>query len=693
MQALNDQPSDDEIVNIENTAYLPEDIKNKFPNKKSQSSLHSIQSPSTTYIRMEEEHRKLTEAQLSQNMNDSIQDDLHSQIDNADNMIRSMPSPIPNATFEDHTISNKPSSADLSQNNFMLTDFKIGKGHKRNFSTTEMKGLSSIRNSLFGQRSIPINNNRKIKSSPDKQGTKRFSLQSGTSTEKNASFSTLEDAKYRSTPNQQRQKNRSINNVNNNVFTSDTLRSNHSTAFGSPESLKKTRENFEIRTLKNEVKELHIENLHLKQELANTSSHTSNIKDVLSEQSYKDTIEKLQNKLLETEELLQKSESENASLVEQIYENDDYIDFLEKEVKDFTYYTEELITVINNEVANITNEDQLQTLNERYKIKGFNRDKIYSNFENIYKFIITLFTLFVEGNREKQLIQDELLHDTHDFDSHSKEHNKALLESNKEMKEMISGLKNTIEKLSLNSQEKEIPMESSANVSENKTIQNESLPKEKIDILDARVANIYDELTKINKEYSKNLQAELQEKTKEVHNLTTAKNNLTDTLNEKEKQILIQKENSMKLEDHIRYFSNKHYEVVNEMFSFCECFLKELFYKIQTGDHDSLKKPIRKLEKVNYLMKTNFEHNVNNIHGNLFAILKFIEESVDVLIARFNDDVITKNKAANYKIQKGLEAKWKNDRSLNHDNYGTSRSINAKKKIDVESLINSNKKK
>lgn len=156
MQALNDQPSDDEIVNIENTAYLPDDIKNKFPNKKSQSSLHSIQSPSTTYIRMEEEHRRLTEAQLSQNMNDSIQDNLHSQTDNADNLIRSMPSLMNNATIESHGISNKSSSADLSQNNFMLTDFKIGKGHKRNFSTTEVKALSSIRNSLFGQRSTPL---------------------------------------------------------------------------------------------------------------------------------------------------------------------------------------------------------------------------------------------------------------------------------------------------------------------------------------------------------------------------------------------------------------------------------------------------------------------------------------------------------------------------------------------------------
>lgn len=115
--------------------------------------------------------------------------------------------------------------------------------------------------------------------------------------------------------------------------------------------------------------------------------------------------------------------------------------------------------------------------------------------------------------------------------------------------------------------------------------------------MDVKVANIYEELTKINKEYSKNLQAELQEKTKEVHNLTRVKDNLIDTLTEKEKQMLIQKENFMKLEDHIRYFSNKHYEVVNELFSFCEYFLKELFYKIQTGDHDSLKKPIRKLEK------------------------------------------------------------------------------------------------
>ena len=693
MQALNDQPSDDEIVNIENTAYLPDDIKNKFPNKKSQSSLHSIQSPSTTYIRMEEEHRRLTEAQLSQNMNDSIQDNLHSQTDNADNLIRSMPSLMNNATIESHGISNKSSSADLSQNNFMLTDFKIGKGHKRNFSTTEVKALSSIRNSLFGQRSTPIDNNRQTKSSPEKQGIKRFSLQSGNSTDKNASFSTLEEARYRSTPNQQRQKSRSINNVKNNVFTSDTLRSNHSTAYGSPESLKKTRENFEIRTLKSEIKELHIENLSLKQELANTPSHAANINDVLSEQSYKDIIESLQNKLLETEKLLQKSESENASLVEQIYENNDYIDFLEKEVKDFTFYTEELITVVNNEVANITNEDQLQTLNERYKIKGFNGDDIYSNFENIYKFIITLFTLFVEGNREKQFIQDELLHDTHDFDSHSKEDNKALLESNKEMKEMITGLKNTIEKLSLNNPEKENLIESSVNESENKTIQNESLSKEKLDILDVKVANIYEELTKINKEYSKNLQAELQEKTKEVHNLTRVKDNLIDTLTEKEKQMLIQKENFMKLEDHIRYFSNKHYEVVNELFSFCEYFLKELFYKIQTGDHDSLKKPIRKLEKVNYLMKSDFEHNVNKIHGNLFAITKFIEESVDVLIARFNDDIIMKNKAANYKIQKGLEAKWKNDSSLNHDSYGTSRSINAKRKVDIEALINPNKKK
>lgn len=693
MQALNDQLSDDEIVNIENTSYLPEDMKNKFPNKKSQSSLHSIQSPSTTYIRKEEEHRKLTEAQLSHNMNDPNQDNLLSHIDNPEKLIRSSPLPITNTTIEDHGISNKPSSADLSQNHFMLTDFKIGKGHKRNFSTTEMKGLSSIRNSLLGQRSTPIDNNRQIKSSPEKHGIKRSSLQSSTTTEKNAFFSTLEEANYRSTPNQQRQKSRSINNVNNNVFASDTLRSNHSTAFGSPESLKKIRENFELRTLKNEVKELHIENLHLKQELANTSNRTSYNRDGFSEKHYKDTIETLQNKLLKTEELLQKSESENATLVEQIYDDNDYIEVLEKTVEDYTFYTKELITVINEEVASITNEDQLQTLNERYKIKGFNENKISENFKNIYKLMTTLFTLFVEGNREKQLIQDELLHDTHDFDSHSKEDNRVLLESNKEMKEMIKGLKNTIEKLSLNNQEKEGILERSVNESENKTIQNDSVPKEKLDILDARVATIYEELTKINKENSKNLQAELQEKTKEVHSLTRAKDNLIDTLNEKEKHILIQKENYMKLEDHISYFSGKHYEIVNELYSFCEYFLKELFFKIQTGDPDSLTKPIRKLEKVNYLMKTNFEHNINNIHGNLFAIIKFIEESVDVLIAKFNDDIITKNKAANYKIKKGLEAKWKNDSSLNHENYGTSRSINAKRKVDIESLINSTQKK
>lgn len=694
MQALNDQPSDDEIVNIENTAFLPDDIKYKLPNKKSQASLHSIQSPSTTYIRMEEEHRKLTEAQLSENMNESVQDIGQPQIDNAEKSDRSFSSPITNATFEDHDISNEASSIDLSQNNFMLTDFKIGKGHTRNFSTTEMKGFSSIRNSLFGQRSTPIDNNRQIKSSPPKQGINRSSLQSSTSSEKNASFSTLGEVKYRSTPNQQRQKSRSINNVNNNVFASDSLRSNHSTAFGSPESLKKTRENFEMRTLKNEVKQLHIENLQLKQELLNTSNHTTNYKDVLSsEQSYKDTIETLQNNLLETEELLQKSEAENASLVDQIYENNDYINLLEKKVDDYTVYTEELITVINEEVANIRNRDQFQTLNERYKIKGFNKNKIYENFENIYKFMTTLFTLFVEGNREKQFIQDELLHDTHDFDSHSKEDNKALLESNKEMKEMITSLKNTIEKLSLKKEENEKLVERSVNVSENKSTQNERLPKEKLDILDVRVSNIYDELTKINKEYSKNLQAELQEKNKEVHDLTKAKDNLIETLNQKEKHILIYKENSIKLEDHIRYFSKKHFEVVNELYSFCEYSLKELFLKIQTGDQDSLKKPIRKLEKVKFLMNKDFEHNVNNIHGNLFAIIKFIEESVDVLIGRFNDDIIMKNKAANFKIQKGLEKKWKNDSSLNQDKYGTSRSINAKKKVDIESLINSSKKK
>ena len=117
MQALDDQPSDDEILNIENTAYLPDDMKYKFPNKKSCASLHSIQSPSTTYLHMEEEHRKHTEAQLSQNIENDI--DIHNN---------SLLQPTVNKHEDsEHELIKEPSSIDLSQQNFVLTDSKLVK--------------------------------------------------------------------------------------------------------------------------------------------------------------------------------------------------------------------------------------------------------------------------------------------------------------------------------------------------------------------------------------------------------------------------------------------------------------------------------------------------------------------------------------------------------------------------------------
>ena len=674
MQALDDQPSDDEILNIENTAYLPDDMKYKFPNKKSCASLHSIQSPSTTYLHMEEEHRKHTEAQLSQNIENDI--DIHNN---------SLLQPTVNKHEDsEHELIKEPSSIDLSQQNFVLTDFKIGKGHDRNFSSTELKGFPTIRNSLFAPKVAHIDSQRRRKSSPVKQKSERSSYngQNGNTLDKNRISPSSVEGYYRSTPHQTRQKSRSINNVNNNnVLTADTLRSNHSTAFGSPESLKRTRENIEIRTLQNEIKQLHIENQQLKDKLTNTSTIGSNFPDQANtDQAYKNTIEKLRNQLFETEELLSKSEAEKESLVEHLYENDDYIDSLEKKVDDYSTYTEELISVLNEEVANIKNRDQIQTLNEKYKIKDFDKERVYENFENIYKFMKTLFTLFVQSNREKQFIQDELLHDTHDFDSFPSNNNKALLESNREMKDMIYGLKKTIDNLSLKNQENEKSLANVTTVTENKSsMVTDNIPKEKLELLDARVSNIYNELTKINKESSKKLEAELHDKNKKVLKLEDIKDKLHKTLHEKDQYISVQNENIIKLKDHVEYFSIKHYKVVTGLYDFCEYFLKDLFMQIQTGDHDSLKKPINKLDKVKYLIQTAFESNINTIHGNLFALIKFIEESVEVLISKFNDDIFVKNKAMNYKIQKNLEKKWKYESNLSHEDRGTSRSINAKK--------------
>lgn len=207
----------------------------------------------------------------------------------------------------------------------------------------------------------------------------------------------------------------------------------------------------------------------------------------------------------------------------------------------------------------------------------------------------------------------------------------------------------------------------------------DNIPKEKLELLDARVSNIYNELTKINKESSKKLQAELHDKNKEVLKLVDIKDKLHKTLHEKDQYISVQNENIIKLKDYVEYFSIKHYKVVTGLYDFCEYFLKYLFMQIQTGDHDSLKKPINKLDKVKYLIQTAFESNINTIHGNLFALIKFIEESVEVLISKFNDDILVKNKAMNYKIQKNLEKKWKYESNLSHEDRGTSRSINAKK--------------
>lgn len=684
MQALNDQPSDDEIVNIENASYLPDDIKYKFPTKKSYASLHSIQSPSTTYLHMEEEHRKLTEAQLTQNLTNDTENRAKLIPNFNDGNILSSESPTNKQDDIEHELMNEPSSIDLSQQNFMITDFKIGKGHDRKFSSNEMKGFTTIRNSLLRPKNTDIDNQRPKISSHSKPSIKRSSyLNHGSHTlDRSLDSPRSIEEYYRSTPRQTRQKSRSINNVNNNKFSAnESIRSNHTTSFGSPESLKKTRENFEIRTLKNDIKQLHMENQLLKEKLSQASNHNSIFTESSNaDNANKDIIEKLQNQLLDAEEMLSKNDSENASLVDRIYECEDYIESLEKKVDDYSTYTEDIIAVLNHEVASIKNRDQFQTLNERYKIKEYNEEKIRENFINIYNFITTLLTLFVDGNREKQFIQDELLHDMHDSDAPSLNDNKALLESNQEMRDMIFNLKNSIENLSLKNSENEKSLTNTTNVTENKSsMLSDNVPKEKLDQLDARVSHIYNELIKTNNENLKNLKLELNEKSKEVSKLMDIKEKLHKNLHENDQYIAIQNEKIMKLKDHAEFFSIKHYKVVTGLYDSCEYFLKELFLEIQTGDHDSLKKPIRKLEKVKYLIQRDFESNINTIHGNLFALIKFIEESVQVLISKFNDDILIKNKAINYKIQKGLEKKWTNESNFSHEDRGTSRSINAKK--------------
>lgn len=656
--------------------------------KRSYEALRSIPSPTSTYMELEEEHRRKTEEILGQNSSSPLAQNKVKLLSN-ENKSSSGSFPASKKTILNKSFDNNEEEElfiiehNDSEQMLATHEFKTGR-HSRNYSDNRFLSLRTIRNTIHGSTSsLPQNLKSMTKDSSDsplKSSSKRTSrLQrlKSNSISNNISFSNIksndkalaEDIFDESNGSSKR------NTLQFYPSTNTESRTDVSTTPNNKLELQMTKEQFKIQTLLNQMKQLEIENESLKiknDEMMFLTKPDSDEKStvLLYEQKLKD----LEDKLNTTQQELKHEVSKNEELL-QIYEEEEKIIVeLEEELRGYDDYTRDLINFVQTKVQNNKGSDQFQTLNNRYRIKNFEEGDTYTNFQNIYRFINQVFDLLIDSNMEKQLLREEMMHDFVDSDSvqssKSFSPNKQKSENNSDMNQKLGKLENIVESL----------VEFNRNGSERTKTNNGSEAKghdadsRKLIHLEAKLSEIYDAIQKTELHHISETNKTMENIIQENSNLKAKVKALEHTHTDNER--IIEEQNTMINELYVTIDKSKEigFKICSLLLQFSNNFIFKLLNKIENGDKESLLKPMKKLNKIEVLLSSSYDQNSNIIQGHFNALLKFIEQSIEVLIDKFNEEILDRNRTLNYIIEKNLHKKWEKQADVK-----TTRTLNMKK--------------
>ncbi|KAL6926379.1 hypothetical protein ACO0SA_003340 [Hanseniaspora valbyensis] len=679
-------------------------------NKKSYEALRSIPSPTSTYMELEEEHRKKTEDILSQNSSSPLIRNkirlLH-DINETSNFLPAVPEKEDSKVFfrndkevEGNEKEEIEEEEEEEEDRFILEhndseqilashEFKTGR-HSRQYSDNKFLSLRTIRDTIHGSTSSFSQNlkslTKELSDSPLKSSSKRTSrLQrlKSNSISNNISFSQVKGAnKEKSEDSFNNSNNSSSRNTlqfhlsNNNELKTDISVSSNNNSI----ELQTTKEQFKIQTLLSQMKQLEIENERLKNKIGqNMFLENTDINESHMNRTYDETLQNLENELFDTRQELMHEKSKNDQLIKIYEEEEDFINQLENDLESCHAYTKELIDFMQTKVQNNKRSDQFQTLNSKYQIKNFEEGNIDGNFQNIYKFMNQVFELFVDSNLEKQFLREEMMHDLVESESISSSKstiNKELLESNENLKQELMKLEKLVVTLvEQNKLERKISQTDLSNKLNNeKEVKSHQINDTKISELETKLTDIYNVIEKAGFNDTNNTASIIEKQIKENSDLILKLRKLEDTnLNNVN---IIEEQNNLinELYDTIDKTDNDNSNFYKMVLQFAHHFIVNLLNKIETGDKESLLKPIKKLNKIDFILSTSFQDNNHIIQGHFNALLKFIEQSVEVLIDKFNEDILNQNKALNYAIEKNLYKKWEKQNDLK-----AKRTLNMKK--------------
>ncbi|XBW37629.1 hypothetical protein QEN19_003211 [Hanseniaspora menglaensis] len=652
--------------------------KNLDINEKSYEALRLIPSPTSTYLELEEEHRKKTEEILGQNASSPL-------IINKLNL-------VPDANESDKNIVSSAANESGNQDDGFIIEhndseqilasheFKTGR-HSRQYSDNRFLSLRTIRNTIHGSTSSISQNIKGLTkepliSSPYHGSSKRASrLQrlKSNSISNNVSLSHIKKEHDNITEQTFNTSNISSkkNSLQFHMSNYNESKTDMSLVPNPNIELQMTKDQFKIQTLLSQMKTLEIENEKLKGKLNGVGDfELESSNDSENNVMVTDKVKFLEDSLYDAKQEIINLKLKNEQLFNVYEEEEEIINQLEDELSVYDSYTKELIFFIKEKVQNNKKNDQFSTLNNKYQIKNYEEGDMDSNFQNIYKFMNQVFEILVDSNMEKQFLREEMLHDAVASDSAESlkaEICKDLLENNNEVNQKLK----KIEHLIVNLIEKEHLKNESISEALNNYKNNEKNSSHKpyctcLEDIDKKLSSIYNFMHESKVVVPKKVVETENDITKQNVELNEKINALENTYAHnvniiEEQEFLIQQ-----LYDNRDKVNSDRVKFYKVLLMFLNTFILKLLNKIETGDKESLLRPIKKLNKIEFLLTTSLEDSFDIILGHFKAILYFIEQSVELLIDKFNEEIIDRNKALKFAVEKNLFKKWEGQSESNN---------------------------